>query len=260
MIKKTASVASTLILLWFLCVDVRAGGIVDEGIEQRYTVGAHPSVSVRNIDGRILIYGSTDGEITLKAYKRAFTKERLSRIQVNVAVSGDSMTIDTGYQPPAKGLLADRSGTVEYTLLVPQNCVIKAELSQGEILLEGLRGPSIEARLTSGRINMESCFSPAAVTLGVGGIDVVYNWWEEMPLSMSFDVGKGDVSLLLPSAAALRLDAATRSGHVRNHLLGETGAEDVQQMTTDIRGGSGATFTIRAEEGNIKIDKAYRPQ
>ncbi len=257
MINKAAVVATAFVFLSSLGPGARAGGILDEEREQKYSVGANPSLTVRNTDGRVLVYGSEAGQITVKIYKRAFTKDRLGKIEANISVDGDAMTIDTNYPPPAKGLFADRSGTVEYTLLVPQNCAVNVEQSQGEILLEDLRGPSVEARLTNGRIGVQSCFSPARVKLGSGGIDVAFSWWEQTPFAMSFEVDKGDVALLLPPPAALRLDAATQNGHVRNNLVADSQDEDVQQMNTMIGHPTGAEFKIRTAEGNIKIGKAY---
>lgn len=230
---------------------------MDEEREQKFSVGAHPSLSVRNTDGRVLVYGSEAGQIKVKIYKRAFTQERLSKIEANISVEGDAMTIETNYPPPAQGLFADRSGTVEYTVLVPQNCAVNVALSQGEILLEGLRAPSVEAHLTNGRINVRNCLSPARVQLGHGGIDVAFNWWEPLAFAMSFEVDKGDVDLLLPPPAGLRLDAATQNGHIRKKLVADSQEEDVQQLNTTIGDPAGAEVKIRTAEGNIKIGKAY---
>lgn len=256
MISKVAVAASAVALL--ACPASQGGGIVDETNEQKYTVGANPTVTVRNTDGRVYVYASDDNEITVKAYKRAFTKERLSQIEAKISQVDNAITIDTEIPPPPKGLLADRSGTVEYTLLVPQRCAVKVEQSQGEIEVEGLRGPTLECRLTNGRMTMQNCFGPAQISLGTGGIDVGYTWWENLPFAVSLDVGKGDVALLFPPPAALRLDAATQSGHIRNVFVEKKeDAEDVQQLKTEIGGVSAAAFKIRTDNGNIKIGKAY---
>lgn len=256
MINKAALVACTGFL--FAWLTVQGGGVVEDTKEETYPVGAQPSLTIRNTDGRVFVYGSEDGEIKVKAYTRAFTKERLSQIKSSVAVEGDAMTIDTSYPPAAAGLLADRSGTVEYTVLVPQNCAVKVELSQGEIQFEGLRGLQLEGRLTNGRISLRNCFAPTQVTLGSGGIDVFYAWWEELAFAAKLDVQKGDISLHLSPKAALQLDAATQSGHVRNYFPEESEhGEDVQQLNTAIGGGSDVQFQVRTADGNIKVDKAY---
>lgn len=241
------------------CGSLRAGAILDDTTEQTFRVGANPTLTIRNTDGRIFVYGSEENEITVKVYKRAFTKERLDKIAPKISLGGDAMTIDTYYPPIREGLFEDRSGTVEYTILVPQNCTVShLELSQGEVQIEGLRGSGVDVHLTKGRINIRSCFSPMRISLGSGGIDVVYNWWEQGPFSLAAEVAKGDVKLHFPPTAALRLDAATQSGHVRNHLLDDAGGgNDVQTLQTPIGAGSEVEFKIRTNDGNIALEKAY---
>lgn len=237
----------------------RAGGIVDETTEETYRVGDRPSLTVRNTDGRIYVYGSEDNEIKVKVYKRAFTNERLAKIAAHVSLDGDAMTIDTSYPPAEKGLFADRSGTVEYTILVPQKCTIaKLELSQGEVHVWGLRGAGVDVHVTNGRMNIKNCFTPMRLALGSGGIDVEYDWWEAMPFTLNAAIGRGDLSLQFPPTAAFRLDAATQSGQVRNYLLSDAErGEDVQHLETTIGGGSDIQFTIRTNDGNVRIGKAY---
>lgn len=240
------------------CGPADASAVVEETTEQSYWVGDNPSLTVRNTDGRIFVYGSEDYEIRVKAYKRTFTKERMEKIAVQVKQEGDAVTIDTIYAPPKEGILEDRSGTVEYTILVPQNTATKVQLSQGEIQVHGLRGTPIDLQLVRGRMSLKSCFGPMQIALGSGGIDVSYDWWEERTFLLVANLEKGDVTLNFPVTAALRIDAATQSGHIRNHLLpdGERG-DDVQNLQTTLGGGSDVEFKVRTGDGNIKIGKPY---
>ncbi|MDQ6624758.1 MAG: DUF4097 domain-containing protein [Verrucomicrobiota bacterium] len=256
MISKAAGVACSILLI--ASAAARAGGVEEETTEATYQVGANPTLTVHNTDGRVFVYGSEAGEIKVKAYKRAFTKERVQQIKANVSLEGDAMTIDTFYPPAPEGLLADRSGTVEYTILVPENCITKVELSQGEIQVHGLRGPSIDVQLTRGLISLKSCYAPMQVSLGAGGVDVSYDWWEDLVFSLLANVREGDISLQFPPSAALRIDAATQSGHVRNYLVpDEQRGEDVQNMQIALGGGSDVLFTLRTGRGNIRLGKPY---
>lgn len=257
MINKAALVACTF-LMGFCSVGY-SGGVEEETTEATYPVGPNPTLTVHNTDGRIFVYGSEPGEIQVKAYKRAFTKERLQQIKANVSLEGDAMTIDTYYPPAPQGLLADRSGTVEYTILVPENCdVRKVELSQGEIQVHGMRGPGINLQLTRGLLSLKSCYAPMQISLGTGGIDVSYDWWENLTFPLNANVVEGDITLQFPPTAALRIDAATKSGHVRNYLVAEDKrGEDVENLETTLGGGSDVLFTVRTGKGNIKLGKPY---
>jgi hypothetical protein len=249
----------SVVLVLLACGAMRGGAILEQTEEQTYTVGANPALSVRNTDGRIYVYGSEDNEIKVKIYKRAFTKERLEKIAAHISLEGDAMTIETSYPPAPKGLFEDRSGTVEYTILVPQNCVVSnLELSQGEISVQGLRGAGVDVCLTNGRMNVKNCFTPMRLTLGSGGIDVSFDWWENAAFALTAEIGKGDFGLRFPPTAAFQLDAATNNGHVRNYLQDDAEhADDVQEMRTAIGGGSDVQFKIRTNDGNVRIGKAY---
>lgn len=240
------------------CASSRAGGVVESTTEQTFTVGANPTLTVRNTDGRIYVYGAEDNAITVKTYKRAFTKERLDKIAEKISLNGDAMTIDTLYPPRPEGLFADRSGTVEYTILVPQNCVVSSlELSQGEIQVQGIREASVDLRLTNGRINLKNCFAPIRLTLGNGGVDISYDWWEPAAFTLNADVTKGDVNLKVPPKSGFQLDAAAQNGHVHNQLVESEDAEDPTQLNTAVGDGGDAVFKLQTHDGNVRISKAY---
>ncbi len=256
MINRTAVACLCICLL--ACTSLRASGVVDENTEQKFDVGPNPTLTVRNTDGRVLVYGSAENQIVVKTYKRAFSKERLTKIDASVSLVGNDMVIETKIAPPDKGLLADRSGTVEYTVLVPQHCAVKVEQAQGEMHFEWLRGPSIEAHQTNGRINLRSCFSPATVTLDAGGIDAGWNWWEDLPITMSFEVRRGGVTIALPTGVALRLDAETASGHIRNELPKQGPSKgSIRQLKTALGVDGKAAIKVRVDNGNIRLRKAY---
>src|SRR3712207_4795673 len=87
-----------LVLTVFACSSsVRAGAILEDATEHTYPVGANPTLTVRNTDGRILVYASEENEITVKVFKRAFSKERLAAIDAKITLEGDAMTIDAYY-------------------------------------------------------------------------------------------------------------------------------------------------------------------
>src|SRR6186997_3153249 len=67
-----------------------AGGILQDSIRRVDAVSPTATVSIRNTDGRIYIYGSDVPELQIKAERRAFTKERLEAIKVDVVVDGES--------------------------------------------------------------------------------------------------------------------------------------------------------------------------
>ncbi len=238
-----------------------AGKILQETWEETYPVSATVTLHVRNGDGRIYIYGSEENEMKITAVKRAFTKERLDAISIHVAVEGDAATIETNVPPPpAGGITRDRSGTVEYTIIVPENCTIsRAELANGEVLIEGMRGAAVNATVDNGRLLARNCFSPTQIAVGRGGMDIFYAWWEEEErFLLSGQIADGDLRVDLPRSASLRVEAVSASGHIANRFVeGEEQEGEAGRLDTTIGSGEGAEFKLRSGSGNIRIDKAY---
>src|SRR4051812_6458421 len=101
-------------VVYVLCVlCVRAASAVElleEIVEQKYDVAADATLSVQNIDGSIRVYAAEQAVITIQAIKKAYKKERLEGIVVDVKASPNSVAITTSL-PPRANALSDRSGT-----------------------------------------------------------------------------------------------------------------------------------------------------
>ena len=236
----------------------RAGSVLEETVEQTYELAADATVSIKNTDGRVHVYGSNKNELTIVAVKRAFTKERLDRIRIEARVEEDSAVIDTIYPPPPEGRFDDRSGTVDYMIYVPQACTLtKAELANGEVLLQDLRGASANASLGMGRLNVRNCFTDVRVTVGSGGMDVFYTWWETGAFSLTAEIENGNVRLALPPDAAARLDVASIFGSIRNRFPKEQQGGGQRELNTTLGAASEAELRIRATRGNITVERSY---
>jgi hypothetical protein len=232
---------------------------LQETVQQTYPLSPDAAITVRNTDGTIYIYGSEVNELKVYARKKAYSKERLNGISINVSIDGDKASIDTIYPPGPKGLsLKERSGTVDYVILAPQTCSFpQIELATGEIIVSGLRGPAVNARLTNGIIWAEDCFSAVRLTVVQGAIGVFYHWWEAGAVSLVAELAHGEISLALPPDPSVRLDAASMSGQITNQFGQERGQNDGRTLLTTIGADGGAEFKIRTNSGNIKIERGY---
>lgn len=225
--------------------------------QQTYPLSATATVTIRNTDGRIHVYGSNKNELTIVAWKRAFTQERLDGIKVNTTIEGDSAVIDTIYPPAPEGRLADRSGTIDYTIYVPQGCTLQAELRNGEILLQDLRGKSATASTDKGRILVRNCFTDLRVSVTSGGMDIFYMWWESGTFSLLAEIASGNMRLALPPNAAARIDAASMHGSLRNRYPKQQQPGDQRALQTTIGDDANADLKARSIRGNITIERSY---
>ncbi len=242
----------------FVCFCVCASGVPLEEISDKiYPLTANGSVSVRNGEGIIYIYSWMENSVRVIERKRAYTPERLKGISAEVSINGDSIRIGTSFPPKPQGLsLADRSGTMDYVIFVPQKASVSAELTTGELIIDGVYGHTVDARLTNGRMIMQNCFADTHANVGAGGLYIIYGWWEARRFSFSADIARGHVNVIIPSSGMWEIDGESGDGKISNQLARESDPKDrMGKMRVTIGGGDGVEFKLHASHGNIAILK-----
>jgi hypothetical protein len=233
--------------------------VLEEIIEQKYVLDADATLSLSNTDGSIRVYATETSAVSIQAIKKAYTSERLAGIIVDVKATRNDITIGTTF-PPRKNALSDRSGTVDYILIVPQTIKItRLDLVNGEVLVEGLRGGSATAHLTNGWLGAHNCFADLEMSLESGRLDVAYDWWENHKFSVKASSTRGSVRTILPSDASLILNAIAPIGRIANGFdTKKTGATEIIHSVYAVIGpDSEAVIGLKADDGNIRIDKLY---
>jgi len=233
---------------------------LEEIVVQKYDLDANATLSVANTDGSIRVYAADAPGITIQAIKKAYTEERLRGIVVDIKATRSSIAITTSF-PPRKNALADRSGTVDYIIVVPQTIrITDLHLTTGELLLEGLRGSaSANAHLVNGWLGGHNCFVDLNLTVETGRLDLAYDWWEYYKFSVKASNTRGNVRAVIPSDASVMLNATAPEGRVANSLEEkQTKSGDViHSVSTVIGTDAEAAISLEAGRGNIRIDKTY---
>ena len=237
-----------------------AAELLEEIIERNYPIESTASFSLKNSDGSVLIYGADITEMKLQAIKKAYSRDRLGKINVDIAVKPDAVSINTAYPPKPKWGLRDRSGTVDYVIILPWNCNIQqVELGNGEMLIEGMRGNEVHAQLGSGRLFGHNCFTHLYLSLGNGGMDVAYDWWETHSIGLEAKVAEGNTRMFIPGDAQFQLRAESVSGNIFSDFTSKEDRTVHGQKNINLAVGSepNATFNLRAVDGSIKITETY---
>lgn len=232
---------------------------LEETIEQKYELDADATLSISNTDGSIRIYAAETSEILVQATKRAYTAERLKGIVVDVQATRKTVSVSTTF-PPRKNALSDRSGTVEYIVIVPQAIKItQIELVNGEVTIEGLRGGSAKAHVTNGWIAGQNCFADLDLAVETGRLDVFYGWWENHKFSVKGSSDRGIIRAFLPADASVMLNANCDTGRIIDAFAArKTGPNDtVRSLNTVIGSNAEAAIELKAGSGDIQIHKSY---
>ena len=235
--------------------------VIEETFEHLYTIEPSVNITIQNGDGAVLVYGSNVNEMQVHAVKKAYSHARLSQIAIDVSTKPGSVSITTKFPPKPKWGLFDRSGTVDYTIVVPATVTISGlDLDAGEILLDGMRGSMTRARLGEGRVFTRNCFTNLDVAVRRGNLIVSYDWWEESRFSAEANVAAGNVWMYVPSDPAFHLLAEVAQGKIVSDFetiaLEAPGSAAGMKTDTRVNGGSETTMKIRVEEGSIRIVEA----
>lgn len=229
---------------------------LEQVIEQSYQIQRNASLSIRNTDGSIRIYGSEGSELKLQAIKKAYTAERLNKISVDVSAQAGFVSIETNYPSTSGSALSDRSGTVDYVILLPQLCsVSRLELVNGEVLVEGMRGANINASLVNGRLMGRNCFGDAHLMVTSGRLDVVYDWWEKRSFVIDARIVNGNAQFFVPDSASFHLMAMAPNGKIASEF-GQRQSEQgggLKKIDAMIGTDSQADLKVHASDGSIKI-------
>ena len=258
---RSSAIATALlsaIILLLLEQSASAVEVLEDIVDQKFEVDADVTLSVQNIDGSIRVYGAEQSVVTVEAIKKAYDAERLRGILIDTKATPKSVVITTTF-PPRTGPLSDRSGTVDYIIVVPQTAKIaQLELVNGEILLEGLRnGGSGKAHLVNGWIGGHNCFGDLDLAVETGRLDLAYDWWETQEFAIKASSTRGNIRAFFPSDASLNLSAVAPEGRIANGFAStKTTPPGVVHSIAEVIGPEAeAVVSLKAGRGNIRIEK-----
>lgn len=228
---------------------------LEEKLNQIYPLDSTAAVTVTNRDGSIRIYGGGD-ELRVQATKKAYSAERLRQIKINVTTAPDAASVTTDFPPTPKWGLSDRSGTVDYIIVVPETArLVHAELADGELAVEGLREGRVRARLGNGLMFARNNFGDLELGVGTGNLSLSFDWWERAQLVVDAIVERGHIRSFFPSDAAFRLQADAPNGKIVNDFVEkqERRGEPANKIDMIVGAGGDVRVKIRANNGNIRI-------
>ena len=237
---------------------IGAGEVLEDVVERRFPLDPSGTFSLRAIDGTVEIFGSDSREVKIVATKKAFSLERLNAIVIRVDARPDAVNIETTPPPTPRHRFSDRSGTVEYTINIPQTArITRVELPNGELVIDGMRGASIAACLGRGQLAIHNCFCDQTIHVNQGGLNVFFDWVEERPITIEAEMDDGNVLARLPTEATFQLHAVTKQGHVSSDFSSMEARKrgDVSEINEEIGDAPATKLKLRATDGNIHISE-----
>ncbi len=229
---------------------------LEQVIEESHHLEPTGKLHIKNGDGSIRLYGWANPEVLIKATTRTYSAERLKQIKTQVSSRPDLLSIETIFPPAQKWSLHDRSGVVDYVIVMPDQLQnIDAELINGEISIDGLRAGNARALVENGRLSAKNCFTNINFEAKNGAIDFYYDWWESGAYVAAARIPNGGIGLNLPRDASFRVEAETQNGSVLCNLIDENEhpRDHRKKLTRAFGSENGPTFRFKAVDGNVKI-------
>ena len=256
-LRKIALTTTVLFLSSLIGSSLRAGEVLEDVVERRFPLDPSGTFSLRAIDGAVEIFGTDSQEVKIVAVKKAFSPERLNAIAIRVDARQDAINIETT-PPPVPRHFSDRSGTVEYTINIPQTArIARVELPNGNLVIDGMRGASIAANLGSGQLVTHNCFCDQTIHVNQGELNVFFDWMDGRPISIEAKIEDGNLSACLPTDASFNIHAVTKDGHVSSDFspMGTRQRGDDSEINEVIGDAPATKLTFGAGEGNIHISE-----
>ena len=241
----------------FVAASMPAGEVLEDVVEKTFPLDPSGTFSLRAIDGIVEIFGSDSHEVTISAMKKAFSPERLNAITIRIDARSDAINIETTSPPEPRHHFMDRSGTVEYSINLPQTArIARIELPHGELVIKGMRGSSITANLGTGQLVTQNCFCDQTIHVKQGMLNVFFDWSEtRRPISIDAAIADGNALARIPTDASFQLHAVAKQGNVRNDFTQSRKQGDASEINEVIGAAPATKLNFRADDGNIHISE-----
>jgi DUF4097 and DUF4098 domain-containing protein YvlB len=231
---------------------------VEQTIEQTHQIEPKGTLSIRNAVGDVRIYGSDVAEMKLKATKKAWSTNQLKGIALRISDQLGSVSIETSLPRQKTWGFSDRSGAVDYAIIVPRTVKIsRLDLGNGEVLIDGMRG-DIRANLVNGGLTARNCFGNTQLSVANGGLDLFYEKWEQRRFAVDARIISGNARVFLPDKASFHVVAETINGTVANHFAPreESHPRRASKINVSIGPEPHSDISIRATDGDVEIAAA----
>jgi hypothetical protein len=178
-------------------------GNYDERLEESFAVGGAPTLEITNFAGKITVRAGEPGTIRVVATKKASSRSRLGRIEVDMNGRSGGLVIKT------RKSFNNGNASVDLEITMPADGRMSINTGAGEVAVRDMTG-RIEIHSGAGEVDVRGAQDAVQVDLGAGQIT-----YEGVPGGdCRFQTGAGEIVLRLPEEPHVRIDVGTGLGGV----------------------------------------------
>jgi len=224
--------------------------------EWQFQADGTTQLEVDSTAGDIQIVAGASDEITITAHKTAWhsttakAEESLDGMLVSASQSGEKITVRYQREPKFVILGSVRSDAVDFVITVPEDTIISATTSTGEVVLEN----------TSGDAELHCDFGDIRVSGVKGGLDVDSNSGDISVKNIvagaaSIDLRSDFGDIVLEDAKGNDVEAHSNSGKITLNGINATGhlvlTSDFGKLVFE--NGGAANIVVEANSGSITL-------
>lgn len=188
-----------------------ASAKVTETINQAYDTGAHPRLSIDNVNGDLTLDGWDKNRIELTAIKTASNQERLADLQVDCVKDGDRVTIHVRYPHDNNFTTHGEGPRVDFTVHVPRGTEIgRVEFVNGDVEITNVEG-DVEVSSVNGRVSGTKLGGDVNLSTVNGDVELAAT---SNISAIRLNSVNGDITLKLPKKFDARIEAGTLHGDI----------------------------------------------
>ncbi|MBO0696638.1 MAG: DUF4097 family beta strand repeat protein, partial [Verrucomicrobia bacterium] len=250
-----------LVATLFVGCSPKVEGPREEAFEQTYEIDPEAGLSIRNIDGSIVIHGTETASLKLRAVKKAKSNEELKGIDITAIAEGKSASINTKFLSQKNRALYSGSRTVDYTIEVPRTVnLTRVDLDNGKVSIDGMRAGDLRATVVDGQLAVRNCCGNAHISIANGVLDLSYEPCEQRRrFSVDAQMTSGNAGIFIGRGASFHIQAETMTGNIMNLLGDIPSLNDHGTRRVDMSTGKGLVrhdITLHVTTGDIKIAEA----
>ncbi len=215
---------------------------VNETINQVYDTNSHPTLSLKNVNGGLVIEGWDQNRIEVTAVKTGRNQEILDELKVNCSMNNNHLRIEVKYDFDNDW---DHNGNgnnaaVDFNIKVPRGTELsEVALVNGGIDVSNIEGDT-EVASVNGHVAGKALGGNVILTTVNGGVELDASTGIE---SITMHSVNGSVRLMLPKKFDARIDASTVHGYITT--------EGVDVETTKF---SGTSMRGTIGKGTLRVD------
>jgi DUF4097 and DUF4098 domain-containing protein YvlB len=226
-----------------------SGDELREEFHQSYPLSPTGRVGLENINGAVHITVWDQNEVKVDAVKRAYRRERLEEVKIEVNATADAVRISTRYPEGDQEYSGryDQPGSVDYSLTVPRAARLESiEVINGSLDITGVQG-DVKASSINGQLRATGLMGELKLSTVNGSLEATVTHLDPAK-AISLNSVNGSVTLIIPSDANAQLRASTVHGAITNDF--GLPVQDGEYVGHDLNGQLGAGGT-RIRLGNV---------